>query len=499
MTIEEAKKIITEWLSDEECGVTFKKCDAYEPSKDVFSIYSNEHKEAMEALCRNGLKVRFRMKGNDKMGEFTFGENCVVNDNRNLKGSCCQKEGDGALDEQIQEAKDAVRKFYPNVEFISDDDFYPAALYYAQFDKSVTDYVNKLANFGIYVRMNGATLESSKEHLSETASQFNDAILDEQARMIREKDSLLENCERQYGKLEGQNMVLKAKLEDLERVRKGKAAKVRELGKEIARLNGALHEKNELVKNLISDHGKVSRELHAEKAIHEIDLQATKSAESALIYKESEYEKSLREKDEVIDDLSRELAHSKKREEELMATVKDYLVEIDGLRKEKGAEGKTIKPADVTQKCAADKDGMGKDFDDGAWRKGANEKFAGRMVLVGMVSERKKRKKNAGRDSAKGAKARVEKGKNENRYICKCNKHYEEVCNGGNFVGASLRKKNLDARFDELMDSCLNGFAGNGIGFTGGCKSRKDDVDEMSEDMEGMAEEIFEQIKRHLW
>lgn len=379
MTIEEAKKIVTEWLSDEECSVTFSKCDAYEPSKDVFSIYSKEHKEAMETLCRNGLNVCFRMKGNDKMGKYTLGENCVVNDNRNLKGSRCQKEGDDALDG-----------------------------------------------------------ENSKEHLSETASQFNDAILDEQARIIRERDGLLENLERQYGKLEGQNVMLKDKLEDLERIRKGKAAKVRELGKEIARLNGALHEKNELVKNLISDHGKVSRALHAEKAIHEIDLRATKSAESALIYKEREYEKSLREKDEVIDDLSRELAHSKKREEELMATVKDYLVEIDGLRKERDAV-KTIKSADVTQRCAADKNGM--------------------------VSERKKRKKNTGRDSVKGA---------------------------------NVREKNekLDARFDELMDSFLNGFAGNGIGFTGGCKSRKDDI---SEDMDGIVVEILEQIKRHLW
>lgn len=416
MTIEEAKKIVTEWLSDEECSVTFSNCDAYEPSKDVFSIYSEEHKEAMEALCRNGLKICFCMKGNDDMSKCALGENSKMG--------------------------------------VSED----------------------------------ITLESSKEHLSETASQFNEAILDEQARMIREKDCLLENWERQYGKLEGQNMMLKDKLEDLERVRKGKAAKVRELGKEIARLNGALHEKNELVKNLISDHGKVSRELHAEKAIHEIDLQATKSAESALIYKEREYEKSLREKDEVIDDLSRELAHSKKREEELMATVKDYLVEIDGLRKERDAEEKTIKPAD--------KDGMEKGSDDGVWRKGANEKFAGRMVLVGMVSERKKRKKNTCRDSVKGANAREKNEKFVNKNMRKCHKPCKEACDGGNSVGASFGKKKLNARFDELMDSFLNGFAGNGIGFTGGCKSRKDDI---SEDMEEMAEEIFEQIKRHLW
>lgn len=41
---------------------------------------------------------------------------------------------------------------------------------------------------------------------------------------------------------------------------------------------------------------------------------------------------SIKEKDEVIDDISKELAHSKSREEELTATVEDYMKEIKELR-----------------------------------------------------------------------------------------------------------------------------------------------------------------------
>lgn len=41
---------------------------------------------------------------------------------------------------------------------------------------------------------------------------------------------------------------------------------------------------------------------------------------------------SIKEKDDVIDEISKELAHSKSREEELTATVEDYLKEIKELR-----------------------------------------------------------------------------------------------------------------------------------------------------------------------
>lgn len=140
---------------------------------------------------------------------------------------------------------------------------------------------------------------------------FKDAILEEQSVRIRDLGFRL----------------LQAKSDCLNKV---DLSVVR--GREIARLNSIIHDKNVLIKNLISERGKLARELSAEKVVHDIDLQATESAESALQYKEKEYAKSLREKDEVIDELSKELAHSKEREDELLATIKDYLNEIKELK-----------------------------------------------------------------------------------------------------------------------------------------------------------------------
>lgn len=115
--------------------------------------------------------------------------------------------------------------------------------------------------------------------LEEAASQFNDALLAEQAK------------------------------------------KIKRLGKEIARLNKVIHKKNEDLrlstireKNLaelglkyVGENEKLKKKL-AEKIVAKIDAQALKSAESALAYKE----KVIAEKDEVIADLGKELAATKK-------------------------------------------------------------------------------------------------------------------------------------------------------------------------------------------
>lgn len=114
--------------------------------------------------------------------------------------------------------------------------------------------------------------------LKESASQFNDALLDEQGK------------------------------------------KIKRLGKEIARLNKIIHKKNEELrltkireKNLtevcqkyVKENEKLKKKL-AEKIVDKIDAQALKSAESALAYKE----KVIAEKDEVIADLGKELAAQK--------------------------------------------------------------------------------------------------------------------------------------------------------------------------------------------
>lgn len=135
--------------------------------------------------------------------------------------------------------------------------------------------------------------------LAEAASQFNEALLDEQAK-------------------------------DLKR-----------LGKEIARLNGIIHDKNAVLadvaeelrlskireKNLTEVCQKYIkanedlREKLADKVVDKIDAQALKSAESALAWKEkviarkdmalAYYEKKISEKDEVIADLGKELKAKK--------------------------------------------------------------------------------------------------------------------------------------------------------------------------------------------
>ena len=115
--------------------------------------------------------------------------------------------------------------------------------------------------------------------LAESASQFNDALLDEQGK------------------------------------------KIKRLGKEITLLNKIIHKKNEELrltkireKNLaelglkyVGENEKLKKKL-ADKIVDEIDARALKSAESALAYKE----KVIAEKDYVIADLGKELAATKK-------------------------------------------------------------------------------------------------------------------------------------------------------------------------------------------
>lgn len=140
--------------------------------------------------------------------------------------------------------------------------------------------------------------------LKESAFQFNDALLDEQGK------------------------------------------KIKRLGKEIAKLNSIIHDKNAVLsdvaeelrltkireKNLTEVGQKYVKEVEdlreqlANKVVDKIDAQALKSAESALAWNEkvvtykdmalAYYEKKIAEKDEVIADLGNELAATKKELEE---------------------------------------------------------------------------------------------------------------------------------------------------------------------------------------
>lgn len=151
-------------------------------------------------------------------------------------------------------------------------------------------------------------LNEGNPALKESASQFNDALLDEQAK------------------------------------------KIKRLGKEIARLNGIIHDKNAILsdvaeelrlskireKNLTEVGQKYMKEVEdlreklANKVVDKIDAQALKSAESALAYKE----KVIAEKNEVIADLTHELKAKHKKyvwykgaydaAQQILNTIADY-------------------------------------------------------------------------------------------------------------------------------------------------------------------------------
>ena len=157
--------------------------------------------------------------------------------------------------------------------------------------------------------------------LKESASQFNDALLDEQAKKIEEltKDK---------------ELIKKASLSQLDdfieiyNLLTKESQKTKRLGKEIAKLNSIIHDKNAVLtdvseelrltkireKNLaelglkyVGENEKLKKKL-ANMVVDKIDARALKSAESALAYKE----KVIAEKDDVIADLGKELAATKK-------------------------------------------------------------------------------------------------------------------------------------------------------------------------------------------
>lgn len=160
--------------------------------------------------------------------------------------------------------------------------------------------------------------------LKESASQFNDALLDEQTKKIAELTKEKTN-------LEDQITILNACKEYNENFGR---KQIKRLGKEISKLNSIIHDKNAVLsdvaeelrltkireKNLaelglkyVGENEKLKEEL-ADRVVDKIDAQALKSAESALAYKEK-----------VIADLGNELAATKKELEEktqLVETVR---------------------------------------------------------------------------------------------------------------------------------------------------------------------------------
>lgn len=190
--------------------------------------------------------------------------------------------------------------------------------------------------------------------LKESASQFNDALLKEQAKKIAE-------LTKEKSNLEDQITVLNACKKHNDKIDR---KQIKCLGKEIARLNGIIHDKNAILsdvaeelrltkireKNLaelglkyVGENEKLKKEL-ADKVVDKIDAQALKSAESALAWKEkvvtykdmalAYYEKKIAEKDEVIADLNHELKAKHKKyvwykgaydaAQQILNTIADY-------------------------------------------------------------------------------------------------------------------------------------------------------------------------------
>lgn len=237
------------------------------------------------------------------------------------------------------------------------------------------------------------TIDKMKEGnpaLKESATQFNDALLDEQAKKIAELTKENDRLER----------VSKTTTDEFNKLYYRmitKSDKIEALGKEIAKLNGIIHEKKkvccelvaentdlkehlaeskESAKNfasLLSDAYDELRELkkkYADKVVDEINAQALKSAESALAWKEkviaekdmalAYYEKKIAEKDEVIDNLRKELKaqkglvnHISKKYDGAKINLNLRMKECDKLEKEldEAKKQNTAVMVDMTAKC----------------------------------------------------------------------------------------------------------------------------------------------------
>ena len=179
--------------------------------------------------------------------------------------------------------------------------------------------------------------------LAESASQFNDGLLDEQAdkikrlgneitrlnKAIHKKNMKIEELRKESSrhlrgkiKMFGENV-------DLEKMLKDKNAVLSDVAEEL-RLS-KIREKNltEVSQKYMKENEELKKKL-ANKIVDKIDAQTLKSAESALAYKE----KVIAEKDEVIADLGKELKEKHKKyvwykgayeaAQQILNTIADY-------------------------------------------------------------------------------------------------------------------------------------------------------------------------------
>lgn len=149
--------------------------------------------------------------------------------------------------------------------------------------------------------------------LKEAASQFNDALLDEQGKKIKH---LTKKIARLNKIIHKKNLKIEEFRKESSRHLRGKIKMFGEnmdLSQELCDKNEELRltkirEKNltEVCQKYVKENEELKKKL-ANKIVDEIDARALKSAENALAYKE----KVIAEKDEVIADLGKELAAQK--------------------------------------------------------------------------------------------------------------------------------------------------------------------------------------------
>lgn len=272
MTFEEAKKIL------EKEGYELEKVGVPCSLSIAFTAYeSPEICEAMQVVCSAGYAISIEMR-------------CF-----NARKARLKKEYEKNT-KAPNPAKSRIKGNFPgnkSIEYCGDP--MPGPGEEQPEDKKGIIYPTTFPKADFYYKH---VLNEGNPALKESASQFNDALLDEQAK------------------------------------------KIKRLGKEISKLNSIIHDKNAVLsdvaeelrlskireKNLaelglkyVGENEKLKKEL-ADKVVDKIDAQALKSAESALAWKE----KTIAEKDEVIADLGKELAATKKELEEKTKRVEVF-------------------------------------------------------------------------------------------------------------------------------------------------------------------------------
>lgn len=179
--------------------------------------------------------------------------------------------------------------------------------------------------------------------LSESASQFNDALLDEQGKKIKhltkkitrlnkainKKNMKIEELRKESSRhLRGKIKVFYENV-DLEQILKDKEAILSDVAEELRLSKIRENNLTEVSQKYMKENEELKKKL-ANKIVDKIDANALKSAESALAYKE----KVIADKNEVIADLGKELKEKHKKyvwykgayeaAQQILNTIADY-------------------------------------------------------------------------------------------------------------------------------------------------------------------------------